>query len=108
MSEAAPSYFATVPLPRLEREARARKANEQDSTVLRWFRSHPWALATAEEVHADLDPGWPLGSTRRAITNLKNRSAVERTDVLRMGSQGHSAHCYRLARPGVMEQGRLL
>lgn len=107
MTEAAPSYFATVPLPRVEREQRTITAKQEEIAVLRWFQQHPDRLATAEEVHDALCPHWTLGSTRRAVTNLKNLDALEKTDVLRMGGLGHKARCYRLARPSQPRQEKL-
>jgi hypothetical protein len=107
MTEAPVSYHATVALSRPEREQRNRQARTQDDQVLDWFRMHPSAELSAEDVHAELAPTWPLGSTRRALSNLKNRGVMERTDHLVEGSQGHSVHCYRLARPCPQHQERL-
>lgn len=64
------------------------RAAHQDALVLEWLIAHP-GHHTAADVHAaiagangraDRRERWPLTSTRRALTNLKNRGLVRRHD----------------------------
>lgn len=107
MTEAAPAYHVTVPLPRVEREARGRRAAHQDELVLEYFRAHPGEAFSPEQVHAAVLPNAPLTSVRRAITNLTGRALLEKTDDTVLGKYRHRIHTWRLARPCPQHQERL-
>lgn len=93
------SYHPTVALPLAQVWDRTVQARRQDDQVLDWWRQHPTHIYTAEEVHKYMNPNWPLGSTRRALSNLKERGHLERLSRTVPGSLGHPAHLYRLVQP---------
>lgn len=102
-----PAYHDSVGVHRVERGERERKANLQEQACLRWFRAHPDAAFSPEEVWQAVLPHAPLTSVRRALTNLTARAALEKLDRTTMGSYGHRTHVWGLARPSPVVQERL-
>jgi hypothetical protein len=102
------SYHNTVDVPRVESEARARRAKTQEADCLFWLRSHPDRSFSAEEVWQAVRPHAPLQSIRRALTNLKTAGKVEWTGETVKGMWAHRINCWRVAQPAPFIQERLL
>lgn len=92
------SYHATVDQPTALTARGEAQARRQDDAVLEWFRAHPTALATPEEVWREVMPAAPLTSARRAITNLTARGLLLKTAHTRPTQYGRRAHTWCLHR----------
>jgi Fe2+ or Zn2+ uptake regulation protein len=74
-----------------------RRAADQQQQVLSLFKHRPQSLLAPHEVHALVaQPGTPLTSIRRAITNLTEAGLLEKTPHRRMGAYGKHVYCWRL------------
>lgn len=84
----------------------------QEKKVLLWFREHPYREITAWDVYEILfsHTKVPEKSARRAVTNIKNAGAIEKTgDKVVSGPFQRSCFLYRLKRkPTPPVQQRLI
>lgn len=77
-------------------EQRQQKAERQEDKVLSIFRESKRGLTASEVYQLFLDRRTPIGSIRRAITNLKNEKKLVKTDILRPGMYEVNEHEYQL------------
>jgi hypothetical protein len=74
-----------------------RKANEQNTLILNFFKANPDKIFSPEQVYAALATlETPLTSYRRAITTLTDKGLLEKTNTKIKGSYGRSNYCWKL------------
>ena len=83
----------------------------QEKKVLVWFREHPTKAVTAWDIYVILFSGTkvPEKSARRAVTNVKNTGAIEKTGETTVSGAYQRSHAlYRLTRPATPVQRKLI
>lgn len=100
------SYHDSTPAPAGLLSEYERRARSQETLVLRWFQAHPDQCFSREEIEAAFS--FPTQTASRVLANLTARYAIEKTDHHVTSSYGRRARTWRLARPPVGTQGRLL
>ena len=80
-------YYNTTNLEGNELSDRKNKALTQEEMVIQWFRQGRAATPSMVWKHV-FNQSIPIGSVRRAVTNLKNDGALKRTDLKRTGIYG--------------------
>lgn len=100
------SYHDSTPAPAGLLSEYESRAKSQETLVLRWFQAHPSQAFSREEIESTF--GWPTQTCSRILANLTAHHALEKTDHMVVSSYGRRARTWRLARPPVGTQGRLL
>lgn len=72
-----------------------RKAREQESAVLAFYRANPGAWGPSQ-VYRRMGCRWPITSVRRAITNLTTSGHLRITMSRSMGMFGRMEHLWTL------------
>lgn len=101
------TYYNTTALRDADLRAARAQTMRQEDAVLDYFRRHPGAMFTPEQIHAAVMPDAPLTSARRAITNLTNEGALVKTTAQRRGKYGKPVHCWQLPIDHTPEQRSL-
>lgn len=90
------AYHNTLQLPNTDTEER--KAQKQDSQVLKVFEDHPYTSFTSYEIWLHFGQQMKESSVRRAISNLLKAEQVRATGEKRDGGFGSMVNCWILNR----------
>lgn len=95
------TYFNTVSEQGKLLKKYEAQTDGQEKKVLIWFRSHPTREITPWDVHEIVFAGTkvPIGSARRATTNLEKAGGIEETgEKVKSGPYNRNCLLYRLRR----------
>lgn len=90
------SFYASVPEPRVQREAYDRHAKSQEARVLEWFRERPELAASREDIERRFN--FPTQTASRVLANLTKRGQLEKTGARVQSSMRRTANTWRLRR----------
>lgn len=92
------SFFNTTDLQGKQLQEAIKKATTQEEKIKVLFDNNPRALLSANVVHDRIFKGTntPLTSTRRAISNLKRKGYLEKTENQMLGDYGAPVYTFRL------------
>ena len=88
------AFYNTINLDKKELQKALRKSEKQKDQVLAVFRTSKEPLTPAE-VFTFLNGYYPIGSIRRAITDLTGYELVK-TEIMREGLYGSPNYCWKL------------
>lgn len=90
-----------------ERRDLERSAKNQEEEILDLYKKHHPRALSPSQVHRMTGYKWPITSVRRAITNLTNKGALQKTDRTVEGQYGRPECMWRV-RTGRQEQMEML
>lgn len=93
-----PSFHNTTNLKGRDLEQAEYDAETQETVIMAYFLRNPGPKTACEvwQHFSNCGRDWPIGSIRRAITNLYKRGTLEKTDIKRLGIYGAMCYCYEL------------
>lgn len=93
------SYFPTVPLTDAQLYAFVQAADNQTDLALQIFRhayGHKLSAYQVWVIGREMGRKWKESSARRAVTVLKTRGFILKTDEVIPGPYDHGEHLYQL------------
>ena len=76
------------------------KAEGQEKKLARYFYHHPFGRFSPSQLHRNCEfIDWPMTSTRRALTNLKDDDIIMKTEYTVEGNYSRPEHQWRWKRP---------
>lgn len=74
-------------------------ATKQERVIARWFYANPDRQIGPSRLHEEQGYGWPLTSTRRAITNLTDAGILQKAGKTDSSIYGRPEHLWRWRQP---------